>query len=120
MQRKQLFSSEVTNDGQVRISVIRKNGKPASVDIPPDFVPMITCMMLEDAKEASGTEKSNAKIAGSPVLNPTGIGLSSSETNFPTALVVHMGKARFGVAIAKPRELGEALLALTASKKTTH
>ena len=54
MQRKRVFSSEVTKDGKVRITVFRKNGEPVSADIPPEAVPMLACMMLQDAQEASG------------------------------------------------------------------
>lgn len=117
-QPKQVLSSEVTRDGKVRITVIRKNGKPASVDIPPEAVPMLACLMLDDAKQASGEPTLESPLAGSPVLNPSGVGLSSPDQRFPTALVVHMGKARFGVAISNPRELGQALLTASASPES--
>lgn len=120
MQRNQIFSSEVTKDGKVRISVIRKNGKPASADIPPEMVPMLACLILQDAQRASDAVEPGALLAGSPVLNPGGVGLSSPDPRFPTSLVVHMGKARFGVAISNPRELGQALLAASASPHTTN
>ncbi len=115
MQRKRVFSSEVTKDGKVRITVFRKNGKPVSADVPPEAVPMLACMMLQDAQEASGEPDLQSPLAGSPVLNPSGVGLTSPDPQFPTALVVHMGKARFGVAISNPRELGQAVLAASAS-----
>ncbi len=115
MQRTRVFSSEVTKDGRVRITVFRKNGKPVSADIPPEAVPMLACIMLQDAQEASGEPERQSPLAGSPVLNPSGLALTSPDPRFPTALVVHMGKARFGVAISNPRELGQALLAASAS-----
>ena len=115
MQGKRVFSSEVTKDGQVRITVFRKNGKPVSVDIPPKIVPMLACKLLQDAQEASGQPESQDPLAGSPVLNPSRVGLTSPDPRFPTALLVHMGKARFGIAISNPRELGQALLAASAS-----
>ncbi len=120
MQHKHVFSSEVTKDGRVRITVFRKNGKPVSADIPPEAVPMLACMLLQDAQEASGEPEPQSPLAGSPVLNPSGVGLTSPGPQFPTALVVHMGKARFGVAISNPRELGQALLAASASPDSTH
>jgi len=120
MQRERVLSSEVTKDGRVRITVFRKNGKPVSADIPPEAVPMLACMMLQDAQEASGGSDPSQPLGGSPVLKPDGVGLSSPDPRFPTSLVVHMGKARFGVAIANPRELGQALLAASASPDSTH
>jgi hypothetical protein len=119
-QPKRVFSSEVTKDGKVRLSVARNNGKWASVDIPPEAVPLLACMMLQDAKEASGAVLQPRPLEESPVLNPSGLGLSSPDPRFPTSLVVHMGKARFGVAISKPRELGQALLAASASPDSSH
>lgn len=121
MQRKQIFSSEVTKDGKVRVSVVRKNGKWASVDIPPEIVPLLAGMMLQDAKDASGGKSDLSRpLEGSPVLNPSGLALTSAQSQFPTALVVHMGRARIGVAIPKPRELGEALLAASAPSDIAH
>ncbi len=115
MQRKRVFSSEVTKDGRVRITVFRKNEKPASADIPPEAVPLLACTILRDAQEASGEPDLSQPLGGSPFLNPDGLGLTSPDPRFPTALVVHMGKARFGVAISNPRELWQALLAASAS-----
>ena len=114
MKPTQVFSSEVTKDGKVRVTIFRKNGKPVSTDLPPEAVPMLACLLLDDAKQASGAAVPSSPLGGSPVLNPSGLGLSSPESGFPTSLVVHMGKARFGVAIAKPRELGQALLTASA------
>ena len=115
---KPFFKSEVTRNGQVRVTVYRPNGKPASVDVPAEAVPLLACKMLQDAQSASGEPVPSSPLAGPPVLNPAGLGLSSSEERFPVALIVHMGKARFGVAIANPRELGQALLAASASSSS--
>ncbi len=115
-----LFKSEVTSKGEVRITVFRRNGKPTSVDVAAEAIPLFACKMLQDAQTASGKPEPQAPLAGSPVLNPAGLGLSGPDPKFPTALTVHMGKARFGIAIAKPRELGQALLAASASPDSSN
>ena len=75
----------------------------------------------------------SAKVSGSPIkmgkpldgvtcLRVSGLGLSSGSAKEPHALIVHIGKARFGISLENVElaALGQALLAASASQKRKH
>lgn len=111
---KPIFKSVVARPGVLRLTVFGENGASTSVEVPAEAAPLLACKMLTDAQKATGAPSDTVELAGLPVLNPSGLGLSSPDPRFPTALIVHMGSTRFGVAISTPQKLGEGMLAASA------
>lgn len=118
MAAKNSFTSEALDNGMVRLTFYRTDDKATVVEIPAEAIPLVACKMLQDAQTASGAPVKAESLSGLPALNPAALGLSSVDERFPTALVVHMGKARFGVLISTPRDLGHALIAASADGRS--
>lgn len=80
---------------------------------------VVATLLLEAKKamEAAGTKPfgMNEKVQGLVGVNPTGIGLTHDAQTGKIALLVHAGRSRFGIGIANPNKLGQALLAASAS-----
>lgn len=120
MQRKPIFQSEATKDGKVRLTTYRKNGKPTPAELSPENAVRMACRILQDAQDASGAPQPGRPLSGLIGLNPSAIGISSPDPQTPAALIVYMGNVRFGLSIPNPRELGQALLAASASPDSKH
>jgi hypothetical protein len=110
-----------------RVEIFLSDGKQKhGIEMPAEHVAALVAGLLgaamKSAEIAGKTREPSpgASLAGLPCIVPTALGLSGGESNQPTALVVHAGMARFGIALPNPRELGQALLAVSAKEGPSH
>lgn len=117
---------EPTPEGKIKLFFVHEGKATSGVEIPSEAVAGVVATLLGTAMKAaelSGQSRpvgGGVSLAGIPCIVPTAVGLSAGEPPEPMALVVHAGMARFGIALANPRALGEALLAATALEARAH
>ena len=120
------FGCSSAPGGQVNIFFTQNNKPGAGICVPGKDIGAVVALLLavatDTAKKAGQSPRvsGNTSLAGTPMLIPTTIGLSEGEPPEPVGFVIHAGMARFGIALTNPRELGQALIAASATRDTTH
>jgi hypothetical protein len=107
---------EATPKGSVKLYLIEGEVRHA-VDITTEEVGGLLVALMATAVKAAQISGKSAQVgdaalpAGIPYVVPTAIALSRGRPSEPLGLVVQVGMVQFALALASPRELGEALLA---------
>ena len=113
------INCESTTNGTVKLSFNRAGEMQEAVDLPVAVIgPLVTALLGAGAKASDFAGKQEGAARDMPVITPTAIGLSGSKTA-PLSLVVHSGQIQFGITLPPAealRELGEKLIAVSASK----